>query len=311
MSTKEKRSTTARLSTSIVWPIWIASFAALFLGASIGACWATYKNSEFIENQKQAIASLTGRTKLLTEALKNQSDLVMKLDQVKIPSGPVPVEELPAVSATQIASLETKTLVEPKALPPQSPQPTQAPLDTKKVVAVLIPAEKVKETLPVKTAHVEVLPAKGKSVPIDTKKPVAIQTANAAPKQTATPAANSGSGPSTAASTSAALSTSSTATTSATATPELPTPAKVSPPPVAPPTETVQAAAALEAGSRIEGVTQEKAGITKIWSNAIDFKSGLRVRVGEKFPSGETLMNIDGTAGRIVTDQRQILILDK
>jgi hypothetical protein len=61
---------------------------------------------------------------------------------------------------------------------------------------------------------------------------------------------------------------------------------------------------------RIEGVSMAKAGIKHLWADAVDFRSGLRVRVGEKFPSGEELISVDPTVGRIVTSQRQILILE-
>lgn len=54
----------------------------------------------------------------------------------------------------------------------------------------------------------------------------------------------------------------------------------------------------------------EKAGIAKLWTNAVDFRSGMRIKVGERFPSGERLVSVDASLGLINTDQRQIIITD-
>lgn len=247
-----------RLSHSIAWPIWVCTGSALFLGLSSGAWVATYRNSSLIENQKLTIASLTGRTTLLTEALKNQSELAARVDRSQ-PNEDAPLDQSVAALKQRVPSeIKQVTKSTPKEIAlstsaaqlpavrnaPPAPSPSNAPT-----------------AAPTATAKVDVLQNATAAAPA-TQKPVVqprIQTAQNQPLAAAS------------------------------------TPLPQSTP----------------VATRIEGVTQEKAGITKLWNNAIDFKSGLRVRIGEKFPSGETLVMIDGPAGRIVTDQRQIIILDK
>jgi hypothetical protein len=249
-----------RLSHSVAWPIWVCTGSALFLGLSLGAWMVTYRNSTFIENQKLTIASLTGRTALLTEALKNQSELASKADRVQ-GQGDAPLEQ---------SAVKQKAFAEKPATPKPTPKESTPPVVAPATVTATVQTPAAKSPLPVALPAIPPAPvAKAEKAEILQNAP-APQKAPAARAQAVNQAQ-----PNVAQNTS---------TPSPQATP---------------------------ASTRIEGVTQEKAGISKIWNNAIDFKSGLRVRVGEKFPSGETLVMIDGAAGRIVTDQRQILILDK
>lgn len=64
------------------------------------------------------------------------------------------------------------------------------------------------------------------------------------------------------------------------------------------------------ASGNVEGVSAEKAGISKLTTDAVVMRSGLSVRVGQMFPSGERLLLVDRENGRIVTNSRQLLIFN-
>ena len=55
-------------------------------------------------------------------------------------------------------------------------------------------------------------------------------------------------------------------------------------------------------------VTLEQAGITGMDSSGVRFKSGRLVSIGTEFPSGEKLLSVSPTDGRIVTDRRVIVV---
>ena len=63
-------------------------------------------------------------------------------------------------------------------------------------------------------------------------------------------------------------------------------------------------------GKKIEAISNEKAGVGKIEKGAITLANGHRVRIGEKFPSGEELLFIDAKNQHIVTNTRQILLMN-
>lgn len=60
--------------------------------------------------------------------------------------------------------------------------------------------------------------------------------------------------------------------------------------------------------ARVEGVTAEKAGVKALERNVVLMRNGSFVRRGERFPSGEKLLMVDVENGRLVTDQRQLLL---
>jgi hypothetical protein len=63
-------------------------------------------------------------------------------------------------------------------------------------------------------------------------------------------------------------------------------------------------------GKKIEAVSSGQAGVGKIEKGAITLDSGLRIRIGEKFPSGEELIYIDVPNQHIITNKRQILLMN-
>lgn len=88
-------------------------------------------------------------------------------------------------------------------------------------------------------------------------------------------------------------------------------PAAVAVAQVAPQSPTVSPEELAQAhGSKIEGVTAAKAGIKKLYPDAVEFASGRYVRKGENFPSGEKLLSVDTNTGRIITSQRQLIIFE-
>jgi outer membrane biosynthesis protein TonB len=68
---------------------------------------------------------------------------------------------------------------------------------------------------------------------------------------------------------------------------------------------------AAAAKNKIEGVSSATAGIARLTPDSVEFLSGRRVRTGELFPSGEKLLKVDPASGRIVTNQRQLLIFEQ
>lgn len=59
---------------------------------------------------------------------------------------------------------------------------------------------------------------------------------------------------------------------------------------------------------RIEGVPAAKAGVKSIDSTGVSLLNGGRVRVGQFFPSGEKLLQVDPDSSRVVTNKRQLLL---
>jgi hypothetical protein len=77
-----------------------------------------------------------------------------------------------------------------------------------------------------------------------------------------------------------------------------------SPPPIVTGEELIEATRTV----RVEGVTAEKAGVKSLERNVVLMRNGTSVRRGERFPSGEKLLMVDVENGRLVTDQRQLLL---
>lgn len=66
--------------------------------------------------------------------------------------------------------------------------------------------------------------------------------------------------------------------------------------------------AAVVKAARIEGVSADKAGVERLSANAVHLRGGRTVKVGSLFPSGERLLAVDPENGRIITNQRQVLM---
>ena len=66
--------------------------------------------------------------------------------------------------------------------------------------------------------------------------------------------------------------------------------------------------AAVVKTARIEGVSADKAGVERISAGAVHLRGGRTIKVGSSFPSGERLLAVDPENGRIITNQRQILM---
>lgn len=60
--------------------------------------------------------------------------------------------------------------------------------------------------------------------------------------------------------------------------------------------------------ARIEGVPAEKAGVRSVEKGAVLLRNGSVVRVGQSFPSGEKLLQVDVENNRVVTSKRQMLL---
>lgn len=76
------------------------------------------------------------------------------------------------------------------------------------------------------------------------------------------------------------------------------------------PEETQLAAPAPDEDKKIEAVSIKKAGVSKIERGSVTLENGTRIQIGEKFPSGEKLMFVDAANQHIVTDKRQLLLLN-
>lgn len=66
---------------------------------------------------------------------------------------------------------------------------------------------------------------------------------------------------------------------------------------------------ALE-GKKIEALTAKNAGITKVSANSVTLNNEETIYVGDLFPSGEKLLFVDKENQHLITNQRQILILN-
>jgi hypothetical protein len=60
--------------------------------------------------------------------------------------------------------------------------------------------------------------------------------------------------------------------------------------------------------ARIEGVAGDKAGVKGLEKGAVLLRNGGVVRVGQLFPSGEKLLQVDHENNRVVTTKRQMLL---
>jgi hypothetical protein len=53
----------------------------------------------------------------------------------------------------------------------------------------------------------------------------------------------------------------------------------------------------------------QQAGIAAVEPGSVRFNSGRVVSIGERFPSGETLLSVDPAAGRVMTNQRALQLI--
>ena len=243
-----------RLKLPFNWPFWLCLGTSFFVGVSLGGVISAHRHKNALEVSRYNAAAQDGRIKLLSSALRNQSDLVASLD--KAPQTQIPPSQSSASEPSSGQALKALAAVQ------------VTPVTNQKVALVT--------TSPPKQANL---------------KPSGIverQAENPKPVQ-ATDVRND------------AAVASTTTSIQSKVLPQAPSTTASSPPAMQP---------HPDPKSNIQGVTMEKAGITHIWADAVDFKSGTRIRVGEKFPSGEKLLQLDAQLGRIVTDQRQIIIMD-
>ena len=70
------------------------------------------------------------------------------------------------------------------------------------------------------------------------------------------------------------------------------------------------ALAAAKASNKIEGISAEKIGVAKIDPSGVVMRSGGRIPVGGRFPSGERLLAVDAVTGQIITDARTVIVID-
>jgi hypothetical protein len=82
----------------------------------------------------------------------------------------------------------------------------------------------------------------------------------------------------------------------------------VSPPKAEPVTPAELAAASAV---RLEGVSSERAGVLRIERDGVVLKNGSVVRPGERFPSGEKLLQVDPENARVITNERQMLLFNQ
>jgi len=69
-----------------------------------------------------------------------------------------------------------------------------------------------------------------------------------------------------------------------------------------------EALAAARAQNKIEGIDAAKLGVDRIEAGAVVMRSGGRVQLGGRFPSGERLLFVDPANAQIITDARTILV---
>lgn len=60
----------------------------------------------------------------------------------------------------------------------------------------------------------------------------------------------------------------------------------------------------------IEMAPKSKMGVEKLETGGVVMSSGIKVRVGDRFNSGERLLDVDLATGRIVTDKRTVVIMN-
>lgn len=63
-------------------------------------------------------------------------------------------------------------------------------------------------------------------------------------------------------------------------------------------------------GKKIEALSIKKAGVLKIDRGSVTLENGTRIKLGDRFPSGEKLIFVDAANQHIITDKRQLLLLN-
>lgn len=81
------------------------------------------------------------------------------------------------------------------------------------------------------------------------------------------------------------------------------------PPVAAKPVTDPEVKAAMEKNT-IEMAPKAKMGVSTVENGVVVMGSGVRVNVGDRFSSGERLLSADKETGRIVTDQRTVVIMN-
>ena len=82
----------------------------------------------------------------------------------------------------------------------------------------------------------------------------------------------------------------------------------VEPNPQPAPTRALPDLARVLATVPVEGVSYEKASVSRVEAGAVVLRDGRRVAIGQPFPSGDLLLAVDAPNSRLVTDRRQILL---
>jgi hypothetical protein len=71
---------------------------------------------------------------------------------------------------------------------------------------------------------------------------------------------------------------------------------------------TADMVSAAKKTNKIEGVDGAKLGVLKVNATDVSLKNGGRIKIGDRFPSGERLLSLDPENEQIVTDKRTILV---
>lgn len=74
------------------------------------------------------------------------------------------------------------------------------------------------------------------------------------------------------------------------------------------PAVTPEEISAAVANAKVEGVPAEKARVAKISSEGVLLSNGKLIRPGERFGSGEKLLQVDPSNNRVITSERQLLL---
>lgn len=253
------------------WPLWAIGICSGLVGIMIGVASMTGYHAAMMADFGQRTEATRSRMALLEAALGQASPGTQRLDTYSPPA--------PTMAAAPQAPAPQMT-AKPPVQTHQQPAPSVTPQAAAPIAATQAkpPAVAPTVTLP-KPAQP---PAQVKPAPTPPQQPPQPSKPVPAPAQPAVQAK--------------------------------PIAAPAQPAPAVPQGETSPVTAdeikRAMANNRIEGISSEKANIVKLSQDVIEFKSGRKVRKGEKFPSGEKLLGVDPTSGRIITDQRQLLILD-
>jgi hypothetical protein len=259
-----------RLRQSIQHSPLVAFAAALFVaGAILGATASAWIGSRSASQLRSDLAEAQGREVALTSVLRSM---------VENESDPVQVAKLTGPDIT-VAALPSVLAASQPAFPISSPTPTSA---------IVRPAPSIAERYP--------------------------KTGNDKPANQVQPRAHVGPAPQALARTAApampvpravppATTDTSTAKSVVTPTATQALPAASNPAPALAPAPSRPSNAPFQA---VSAAKAEIAGLDKAW---VKMNSGLVVHIGDKFPSGETLVSVDPVKGQIVTDRRVLLIL--